>query len=356
MTAVEEPALVSISDIVDADARRAREAANSLSTSAAESRRQHAVDISVIVVSYNTAGLLDRMFDALYAACGGLNVEVIVVDNASSDNSVELLRRRAPAVRLIENSVNVGFGRANNQALPLATGRYVLLLNTDAFVSADTLTKTVAYMDANATYGVLGVKLVAPNGALQPSCRYFPTPWNAFLNATGASCFFPKARLVDDLSWAHDVPRACDWVPGCYYLIRRQVIDEVGLFDSRYFLYYEEVDHCRAVRESGWSVVYFPFTSVVHAGGESARSTGDLNGARQISTLQMASEVLYFRKHHGIGGVVLWVGLALVGDVLNVIKRTIRPRRDGTSRLDFSHCMSCIRVLASTRFGSRATR
>ncbi len=167
-------------------------------------------DVTVVVVSYNTANLLDRMFAALEAARGTLQLQVIVVDNASRDNSVEVLRARYPNIELILNTTNVGFGRANNQALPRARGRYLLLLNTDAIVSPDTLQKTVDFMDAHLECGVLGVKLVGYDGALQPSCRYFPTPWNLFLNSTGLNRFFRGARLVDDMAWDHASVRECD--------------------------------------------------------------------------------------------------------------------------------------------------
>ena len=105
------------------------------------------------------------------------------------------------------------------------------------------------------------------------------------------------------MDWDHASVRECDWVPGCYYLIRREVIDQVGLFDPRYFLYYEEVDHCKRVKQAGWKVVYYPHTTVVHIGGESAKSVDQLNvDGRQIPTLQIESELLYFRKHHGLPG------------------------------------------------------
>src|SRR5581483_8078193 len=126
---------------------------------------------------------------------------------------------------------------ANNLALPRVRGRYLLLLNTDAFVSTETLSKTVEFMDAHPECGVLGVKLVGQDGSLQPSCRYFPTPWNVFLNSTGLKFFFPGARLVDDPLWDPAVLSECDWVPGCYYLIRHDVTERIGLFDPRYFLY-----------------------------------------------------------------------------------------------------------------------
>ena len=211
-----------------------------------------------MVVSYNTASLLDQMFAALDAARGRLRIQIIVIDNASRDGSAAHLRTKYPDVELIENSVNVGFGRANNQAMSKAKGRYILLLNTDAFVAPDTLSKTMQYMEANPRCGVLGVKLVGPDGSLQPSCRYFPTPWNVFLKSTGLMRLSPKTRLVDDMSWDHNSIRECDWVPGCYYLIRREVIEQIGLFDPIYFLYYEEVDHCRTVQNAGWKVIYYP--------------------------------------------------------------------------------------------------
>src|SRR5262245_39000116 len=144
-----------------------------------------APDISVVVVNYNTAHLLANFSTTLEASRGTLKLQVIVVDNASRDNSVDLLRAKFPNVELIENETNVGFGRANNQALPLIRGRYVLLLNTDAFVAPDTLQKTIDFMEAHPGCGISGVKLVGHDGTLQPSCRYFPTPWNVFLARTG---------------------------------------------------------------------------------------------------------------------------------------------------------------------------
>jgi Predicted glycosyltransferases len=189
-----------------------------------------APDVSVIVVSYNTQYLLARMLTALEAGRGQLRLQVIVVDNASRHGSVEYLRKEFPNVDLVENLVNVGFGSANNQALPRIRGRYVLLLNADAFVSTDTLPKTVNFMDEHPRSGVLGVKLVGENGALQPSCLYFPTPWNIFLKMSRLERFFKGARLVDE---DHESLRQCDWVRGCYYLVRREVIDRVGLFDPR---------------------------------------------------------------------------------------------------------------------------
>lgn len=314
-------------------------------------------DVSVVVVSYNTARLLDRVLGALYAGRGTLDLQVIVVDNASTDGSADVLRSSFPDVELIENRVNVGFGRANNQALPRTRGRYVLLLNTDAFVASDTLQKTIDFMDTHPRCGVLGVKLVGPDGALQPSCRYFPTPWNVFLASTGLARFFPSARLVDDMSWDHASVRECDWVPGCYYLVRREVIERVGLFDPRYFLYYEEVDHCRAVRQAEWSVIYYPFTQVVHIGGESAEAEGLLTAAgRQIPTLQIESELLYFRKHYGVMGVVSAVFLAILGGAVMACKGLVRRVHTARAATAVRHTWTMLKLLVNTGLGARATR
>ena len=312
---------------------------------------------SVVVVNYNTAHLLRRMFGALEAGRGDLKFQVIVVDNVSRDNSVEVLRTEHPEAELIANPVNVGFARANNQAVPLARGRYVLLLNTDAFVSPDTLPKTVSFMDAHPKCGVLGVKLVSEDGSLQPSCRYFPTPWNAFLASTGLERFFPATRLVDDMTWDHTSVRECDWVPGCYYLVRREVIERVGLFDPRYFLYWEEVDHCRAVRSAGWSVIYYPYTQVVHIRGESAVTAGPLNPvSRQISTLQVESELLYFRKHHGLLGVLLAVFLASVGDTMRACNALLRHRDATRAATAMRHSWTTLQRFVATGLALRATR
>jgi N-acetylglucosaminyl-diphospho-decaprenol L-rhamnosyltransferase len=314
-------------------------------------------DVTVVVVNYNTARLLDPMFAALEAGRGTLQLQVIVVDNASRDGSADILRTRHPSVDLIENLTNVGFARANNQAIPRVRGRYVLLLNTDAFVSHDTLQKTVDFMDAHPRCGVLGVRLVGRTGALQPSCRYFPTPWNVFLASTGLGRFFSNTRLVDDMSWDHAVERECDWVPGCYYLVRREVIEQVGLFDPRYFLYYEEIDHCRAVRNAGWSVIYYPFTQVMHLGGESAESYGELSPAcRQIPALQIESELLYFRKHHGIGGALSAVALSILGHALRACNGLVQRGDVQLVRTAARNSWTTLKILAVTGLGSWSTR
>lgn len=315
-------------------------------------------ELSVLVVNYNTVDLINPMMESLLVAASALGkIQIIVVDNASKDHSLATLGKLGAEVEIISNSVNVGFGRANNQCVSRLRGRYVLLLNTDAFVSPDTLVKTISYMDMHPLCGVLGVRLVGQDGKLQPSCRYFPSVFNKFLSTTGLDKWFPWVRAVDDMSWDHASARECDWVPGCYYLVRRKVLDQVGLFDPRFFLYYEEVDHCRAVKAAGWSVTYFPDTTVVHIGGESAKSDGDFaTRSRQIPVLQVESELLYFRKHAGLAGLLAHLTLTTVAALILTSKALVRPRGAGHIPSLWCHVLQVFTLARRTALGSRPTR
>ncbi len=312
------------------------------------------MDISVILVSYNTVEMTKVALSHLYSSLHDLEMEVIIVDNASRDQSAKVLRNEYPQITLLENNKNVGFGRANNQALPYIKSRYVLLLNTDAFVESDTISKTVQYMDVNQRCGILGVKLLGRDGILQPSCRFFPTPWNIFLNRTGMDRIFKHTKMVDDMSWDHASIRDCDWVPGCYYLIRKEVIDQVGLFDPRYFLYFEELDHCFNAKKAGWHVTYYPYTSVVHIGGESAKSDGNITSkGRQISSLQIESELLYFRKNYGLNTVILNVFLVSLADSLQILIDIVKLRRPQRCIANFTHSLLVWKLFFITRMGKQ---
>jgi len=315
------------------------------------------MDLSVIIVNYNTRHLLDEMMDSLRIAAQGLSMQVILVDNASTDGSAAYVRKNFRDIELIANGSNVGFGRANNLALPMLKGRFVLLLNTDAFVAPESLRATLACISAHPRCGILGVRLVGRNGALQPSCRYFPAPWNTFLSRTGLSRFFGGTRMVDDMTWDHASVRECDWVPGCYYLMRREMVEQVGLFDPRFFLYYEEVDHCRRAKAAGWQVLYCPDTSVVHIGGESARTVSEVtDNGRQISALQIESELLYFRKHYGVAGLAATLALTTVGDLILTLKWLLKRQPLAGLRPYWQHLAAVGGIARRTGWGLRPTR
>ncbi len=294
--------------------------------------------------------------NSLLASKGDFELEVFVVDNASKDDSVSVIKNAFPQITLIENKVNVGFGRANNQVLDLVKGDYVLLLNTDAFVQPDTLAKTLEYIESQPDCGLLGVRLIGRDNEQQPSCRYFPTPLNLFAQRVGLSRFLPKLQLVDDIDWDPSISTNCDWVPGCYYLVRKQVVEQVGLFDPRYFLYSEEVDHCFAVKKAGWQVMYYADSSVVHIGGESAKSDGKItNSGKQLSVLQAESELLYFRKNHGLITCVVHIFLVILADFVSVLKDLFKRKLRINSYFFASSRLTIISAI-KTRMGITPVR
>ena len=308
-------------------------------------------------MSYNTAQMSVEALNSLFASQGDFALEVFVVDNASKDDSVQVIQKAYPDITLIENKENVGFGRANNQVLDIAKGEYILLLNTDAFVQAETLQKTVQYMQAHPRCGVLGVKLLGRDGELQPSCRYFPTPFNLFARRVGLHRLLPNIKMVDDPDWNSSLTQNCDWVPGCYYLVRKSVIDQVGLFDPLYFLYCEEVDHCYATKKAGWEVTYFADATVVHIGGESAKTDhviGQQN--RQVNRLRLESELLYFRKNHGLLGMINHILLTHLADLYDLIKNLVRLK-GLNSFVDTVKSFALIwQVLVQTQWATKSTR
>ena len=313
--------------------------------------------IDLLIVSFNSAHLLERLRGSLgQLALPGLKLRLLAVDNASLDGSGDILRTTFPCDLFIQNQRNVGFGRANNQLAEHVCGDYALLLNTDAFVAPETLARSVDYMDGHPRCGILGVRLVGSDGSQQPSRRAFPTPLTTFLRRTGLHRLLPLPRARDDLAADHGRVSDCDWVPGCYYLVRRAVLDQIGLFDPRFFLYFEEVDHCRRARNAGWTVTYLPSTSVVHVGGESAKSIAELSQDRQISVLQVESELLYMRKHFGAGGLALHLALVVLGDACLALKDLLKMRGDGVALRRFHMTATSWSLAWRTALGTRPTR
>lgn len=310
-------------------------------------------DVFVVLVSYNTAHLMHRCMDHLRAASAGLRVSVVIVDNASRDGSADLLKRDFTDCTVIENTVNVGFGRANNQVLNLCNAPFVLLLNTDSFISKTALHQCLRHMDDQPRCGVLGARLVDEAGEGNSSVRDFPSAWKSFAVQTG----LVKHRRDDHARARGAEVVDCDWVVGCFYLVRRAVIDEIGLFDPRYFLYFEEVDHCKAAHRAGWRVQCLLSCTVIHVGGASAQSDGELtNSGQQLSSLQIESELLYFRKHDGLRGLLLTLTLGLATDAVVSVKSLLRGRGLKSLRSHVRHARELCRLALATRGGLRPTR
>jgi GT2 family glycosyltransferase len=269
--------------------------------------------VSVIVVSFNTRDLLRDCIQSILAECNqlpaGTAAEVLIVDNASTDGSPEMVEDEFVAhhlpVRLMRSDVNLGFAAANNLAMEAARGRYLVLLNSDAFFRPGALRLALLHMDANTTVGVGGARLVGSQGEWQPSARAFPTLWQVFVVFSGLAARYPKSRVFGafDRTWASpDFQAEVDWVPGAFSIMRREALVKTGLFDPRFFLYCEEVDLCRRVKEKGFRVIYWPDVVVTHIGGESSRQLTTLKlseGESEVVLWRMRATLLYFRKHHG---------------------------------------------------------
>ncbi len=254
------------------------------------------MDLSVVVVNWNVRELLRRCLHSVLHPSSEIALEVIVVDNGSTDGSVEMVRQEFPTVHLIANSDNRGFPAANNQGIAIARGRYILLLNPDTEVADDALARLLDFADANPDVGIVGPQLLYPDGRVQSSRRRFPTLTTALFESTWLQPYAPRHLLeryyVSDQP--DDVVQDVDWLCGAALMARSQAIAQVGLMDEGFFMYSEELDWCRRFREAGWRVVYLPTARVVHYEG---KSSAQVLPARHIHF--QTSKVRYFRKYHG---------------------------------------------------------
>ncbi len=267
---------------------------------------QYPFDVSIVIVSFNTRDVLRECLQSVYRETGELRIQIIIVDNGSTDGSAEMVGREFPEVLLIQSKVNLGFGGANNVAFESSQGRYIVLLNSDAFLMPGSLQRSVRYMDQNPGVGLGGGRLVGRDGSRQPSARMFPSVLSDLIVLSGLAARFPKSQFFGrlDRTWADEMQAAeVDWVPGAYSIIRAEALAKVGGFDSRFFLYYEEVDLCKRLKKKGYSIWYWPDIVVIHIGGESSRQIKSLELSQtgaQLTLWRMRSMLLYYRKHHGL--------------------------------------------------------
>jgi len=285
------------------------------------------IHISVIVISYNTRQMTLDCLSALYADLGQMPAEVWVVDNASQDGSVEAIRSKFPLVQLIENPRNAGFGAANNLAIARATGEFLLLLNSDAFLHPGACGALTGYLTGHPRVGAVGPRLLSSDGSLQPSCYRYPSPGRAWLENLWVSSLLPRHPWLGDYRrWAHDSDRSVEWVIGACLLVRSEAVRQAGGFDESFFMYQEETDWQRRIRDAGWEIIFTPDAVVTHLGGASGASEQAKINAHFFNSLDY-----YTRKHHGLLGLISLRLAMIVGSALRTLLwaliALIRPRQ-----------------------------
>ncbi len=251
-------------------------------------------DVSIILVSWNTRDLLLACLASLPAALGGLHADVWVVDNGSADGSVAAVRERYSAARLIENGGNPGFAAANNQAIDASAGRYALLLNSDTVATPGSIERLVRFADEHPLAGIVGARLLNPDGSFQASFADFPSLRSELLSVTGLGPRLFGRWYPNYGPRQSQVARGVDYVQGACMLARREAVAHVGLMDEHYFMYNEEIDWCLRMRRAAWQVWYLPEAHIVHYGGQSTRQVRHA----MIQALYR-SKVRFFRKHYG---------------------------------------------------------
>jgi hypothetical protein len=252
--------------------------------------------LSIIIVNYNAGKLLQKCLGSVYTETKHIPFEVWVVDNNSIDASRTMVRQNFPQVNLIENKENAGFAKANNQAIANCSGDYILLLNPDTLILQNAIEKMVDFMNGNPPVGICGCKVLNKDMTFQLAChRSIPIPGTAFFRITGLSRLFPKSKIMAkynltylNLSEVHEV----DVVSGACLMIRKEVINHVGLLDERFFMYGEEIDWCIRTKKAGWKVMYYPDAEIIHYKGECSKFN------HRKATLEFYRSMYLFHKKH----------------------------------------------------------
>ncbi|MFN8140613.1 MAG: glycosyltransferase family 2 protein [Fimbriimonadales bacterium] len=253
-------------------------------------------ELSITICSWNTSDELAACLRSIEAVRSEANFEVIVVDNASEDGSPDMVEKEFPWVCLHRMVENLGFGKGHNFAFTKASGKLLMPLNSDTVVKPGAIKQLIEFMNQNVNVGIVGPKLLNPDGSLQYSCRKFPTPAAALFRNTPLGKFFPNTRFVKEYlmtEWKHDEPMDVDWVSGAAFVMRRELYDKIGGFDERFFMYMEDVDLCMRTHSASYRVVYFPVPTITHAIG---RST-DRMPQKMIRQFH-SSMFLFYKKHY----------------------------------------------------------
>lgn len=286
------------------------------------------MDLSIVVVNWNTRNFLERCLASVYETVEKLVFQLFVVDNASSDSSASMVRERFPQVQLVELPTNVGFAAANNIALRAAEGRYVLLLNPDTVVCPGALRVLVEFADTHPQAGAVGPLLLNPDGGIQLSCSRRPTLFREAWRLFHLERVYPLAGYPKQI-WQAGQPCRVDVVSGACLLLRRAALQQVGGFDEDYFVYTEETDLCCCLKPHGWEIYWVPEARVIHYGGQSTQQVH-----REMFLQLYKSKVRFFRKQYGDSAALAYKRLLFAAALARVVPGQLSrflPGQTGTN-------------------------
>jgi GT2 family glycosyltransferase len=260
------------------------------------------VEVSVVIVAWNAKHYLEMCLESLAEDPPRRSMEVLVVDNASADDTVEVVEAKFPWVKLIKSKENLGFSRGNNVAIRECQGRYIALVNPDVIVFPGCLDALAEFLDRNPKVGNVGPRVFNPDMTQQSTCRRFPTLWNNFCSATRLEGIFKSFRFFAGehmFYFPHDRPLAVDVIVGCFSMLRREALDDVGLLDEDLFMYGDDVDWCRRARNAGWQVAFYPHARAIHDRGKTTAPF-----PVRFAVAQQRSVLHYWAKHHTFLGML----------------------------------------------------
>ena len=305
--------------------------------------------VSVIIVNWNAREYLLQCLASLTPEACRSPMEIIVVDNDSSDGSAESVESCYPHVRLIRTGSNLGFAKANNIGVAASTRRYLAFINSDVKVLPDCITRLVDYCEAHPEVGMVGPRIIGRDGKLQRSCRGFPEVWNMLCRALALDAFLPKIKWLSGFLlsyWPQDCLRQVDMLTGCFWLVRRQALAQVGFLDERFFMYGEDMDWCKRFWLKGWQLMFIPSAEAIHYGGASSA-----NSPVRFYIERHRADLQYWDKHHSRPAVFcffviccLHLALRAVGYSLVFV---IRSRERATCRSKVNRSIACLKWMLS---------
>ncbi len=289
--------------------------------------------VSVIIVNWNTKELLRDCLRSVIDESGRVTLETIVIDNASTDGSVEMVRSEFPSVKLITNTTNEGFARPNNKGMECSSGEFVFLLNSDAVLTKGSLGTLVDFMKQTGVAGACGPMLLYPDGTLQKSVKGFPTLWTHFCDMAGLDRIFPRSRVFargEMPYFSYDTTAEVDHTMAAAFLVRREVIARIGMLDERFRIYYNDMDWCYRMKSAGWKIFFVPASRVVHHLGRTVEKINqDFSHFEELHNNVM----LFYQKHYGRWSVIAYKGLLFLGFLPRSVLWGLRGLFDSAPRV-----------------------